>query len=86
MFGSHIRGGDLGVILEVRGGWSLMTSQVLGDRLIFEVNDHRREIINIGRRSPAFPVTPPDVRVRTGRFGGLSYRLPVNLGISSESK
>src|SRR5689334_4019798 len=40
--------------------------------------------INIGRRSPAFPVTPPGVRVRTGRFGGLSYRPPVNLGIPSE--
>ena len=42
--------------------------------------------IDIGRRSPAFPVTPPGVRVRTGRFGGLSYRPPVNLGIPSESK
>jgi hypothetical protein len=42
--------------------------------------------INIGRRSPAFPVTPPGVRVRTGRFGGLSYRPPVNLGSPSESK
>ena len=36
--------------------------------------------IYIGRRSPAFPVTPPGVRVRTGRFGGLSDRT-VNLGI-----
>ncbi len=42
--------------------------------------------INIGRLSPAFPVTPPGVRVRTGRFGGLSYRLAVNFGIPSESK
>jgi len=42
--------------------------------------------IDIGRRSPTFPVTPPGVRVRTGRFGGLSYRLTVNLGIPSESK
>jgi hypothetical protein len=42
--------------------------------------------MNIGRLSPAFPVTPPGVRVRTGRFGGLSYRLTVNLGIPSESK
>ena len=41
--------------------------------------------INIGRRSPAFPVTPPYVRVRIRRFGGLSYRPPVNLGIPSES-
>jgi hypothetical protein len=42
--------------------------------------------IYIGRRSPAFPVTPPYVRVRIRRFGGLSYRPPVNLGIPSESK
>ena len=42
--------------------------------------------MNIGRLSPASPVTPPGVRVRTGRFGGLSYRLTVNLGIPSESK
>jgi hypothetical protein len=43
-------------------------------------------IINIGRLSPAFPVTPPDMRVRIRRFGGLSYRPAVNLGIPSESK
>jgi len=42
--------------------------------------------ICIGRRSPAFPATPPDMRVRIRRFGGLSYRPPVNLGILSESK
>jgi hypothetical protein len=42
--------------------------------------------IDIGRLSPAFPVTPPDMRVRIRRFGGLSYRPPVNLGIPSESK
>src|ERR1039457_1561471 len=41
---------------------------------------------DIGRRSPAFPVTPPYVRVRIRRFGGLSYLPPVNLGIPSESK
>ncbi len=46
----------------------------------------RRSRIDIGRRSPAFPVTPPYVRVRIRRFGGLSYRPPVNLGIPSESK
>ena len=28
--------------------------------------------IDIGRRSPAVPVTPPYVRVRIRRFGGLS--------------
>src|SRR5947208_14154135 len=44
-----------------------------------------RTTINIGRLSPAFPVTPPDMRVRIRRFGGLSYRPPVNLGIPSES-
>ena len=43
-------------------------------------------VINIGRLSPAFPVTPPDMRVRIRRFGGLSYRPAVNLGIPSESK
>ena len=42
--------------------------------------------IDIGRLSQAFPVTPPGVRVRTGRFGGLSYGRTVNLGIPSESK
>jgi uncharacterized protein YbjT (DUF2867 family) len=42
--------------------------------------------ICIGRRSPAFPATPPYVRVRIRRFGGLSYRPPVNLGTPSESK
>jgi hypothetical protein len=42
--------------------------------------------IDIGRLSPAFPVTPPDMRVRIRRFGGLSYRAAVNRGIPSESK
>ncbi len=42
--------------------------------------------IDIGKRSPAFPVTPPYVRVRIRRFGGLSYQRTVNLGIPSESK
>ena len=32
------------------------------------------------------PPTPPDMRVRIRRFGGLSYRRTVNLGIPSESK
>jgi (1->4)-alpha-D-glucan 1-alpha-D-glucosylmutase len=45
-----------------------------------------RHRFDIGRLSPAFPVTPPDMRVRIRRFGGLSYRQPVNLGIPSESK
>ena len=34
--------------------------------------------IDIGRRSPVVPVTPPCVRVRTRRFGGLSYRPEAN--------
>jgi len=42
--------------------------------------------IDIGKRSPAFPVTPPYVRVRIRRFGGLSDYRTVNLGIPSESK
>jgi hypothetical protein len=29
-------------------------------------------LIDIGKRSPAVPVTPPYVRVRIRRFGGLS--------------
>jgi hypothetical protein len=29
-------------------------------------------LIDIGKRLPAFPVTPPYVRVRMRRFGGLS--------------
>ena len=31
-----------------------------------------RPTIDIGRRSPAFPVTPPYIRIRIRRFGGLS--------------
>ncbi len=42
--------------------------------------------IDIGKRSPAVPVTPPYVRVRIRRFGGLSDYRTVNLGIPSESK
>ena len=45
-----------------------------------------RHTIDIGKRSPAVPVTPPYVRVRIRRFGELSYRLTVNLGIRSRSK
>ena len=43
-------------------------------------------LIDIGKRLPAFPVTPPHVRVRIRRFGGLSYRATVNLASPSESK
>ena len=32
------------------------------------------------------PPTPPYMRVRIRRFGELSYRLTINLGIPSESK
>ena len=42
--------------------------------------------IDIGRRLPVFPVTPPYVRVRIRRFGGLSYRVPNSWGIPSEEK
>ena len=41
--------------------------------------------IDIGRPSPAFPVTPPCVRVRTRRFGELSY-LTTKLGSPSDTK
>jgi|GEM_PF-2930793 hypothetical protein len=49
-------------------------------------NGSCRFIIDIGGRSPAFPVTPPHMRVRIRRFGGLSYGRTVNLGIPNESK
>ena len=52
----------------------------------FRSGTRKDAVIDIGRLSPAFPVTPPDMRVRIRRFGGLSYRMPVNLGIPSESK
>ncbi len=42
--------------------------------------------IDIGRRSPAFLVTPPYTRVRIRRFGWRSYRAAVNLGIPSGPK
>ena len=32
------------------------------------------------------PPTPPDMRFRIRRFGGLSYTRTINLGIPSESK
>ena len=43
-------------------------------------------LIDIGKRSPAVPVTSPYVRVRIRRFGGLNYRHPVKGGIPSEAK
>jgi hypothetical protein len=39
----------------------------------------------MGKPRDSSPPTPPDVRVRIRRFGGLSYRPPVNLGIPSEA-
>jgi hypothetical protein len=39
-------------------------------------------MILVGNRKP----TPPDMRVRIRRFGGLSYRFTVKRGIPSESK
>ena len=42
--------------------------------------------IDIGERSPTFPVTPPYMRVRIRRFGGLSDQRTVNRGSPSESK
>jgi hypothetical protein len=33
----------------------------------------------------AFPITPPDMRVRVQWFGGLSYRQPGKRGIPGES-
>ncbi len=38
--------------------------------------------IDIGRRSPAFPVTPPYIRIRIRRFGGLSDWAPGQTALS----
>ena len=51
----------------------------LGEPLVKENRDRRKP------RGFA-PPTPPDMRVRIRRFGGLSYSRTVNLGIPSESK
>jgi hypothetical protein len=62
------------------------------DRSLAEIKTEPKKLavdarrMDIGRLSPAFPVTPPYVRVRIRRFGGLSYRATVNLGSPSESK
>ena len=48
--------------------------------------EYARYTIDIGKRSPAGPVTSPYVRVRIRRFGGLSYRRALNGGIPSEAK
>jgi hypothetical protein len=42
--------------------------------------------IDIGRPSQAFPVTPPCIRVRTRRFGGLGDYVGTKEGIPSFSK
>ena len=47
---------------------------------ILNVNQDRGEPHN------SSPPTPPDMRVRIRRFGGLSNQRTVNLGIPSESK
>ena len=39
-----------------------------------------------GKPRGSAPPTPPDMRVRIRRFGGLSNHRTVNLGILSESK
>ena len=47
-------------------------TRIAGRRPRFQAHARLRNPIDIGRRSPAFPVTPPYVRVRIRRFGGLS--------------
>ena len=44
--------------------------------------------IDMGRQLPAVPVTPPYVRIRIRRFGGLSYwpLAPFSRGMPSEAK
>jgi len=67
----------------IRGGGGGIPESLLLSRLGGTAHGQK---IDIGRRSPAFPVTPPYVRVRIRRFGGLSYQRTVNRGIPSESK
>ena len=55
-------------------------------QIVFDEGKGLSTEIDIGRRSLAFPVTPPCVRVRTRRFGGLSYRPAANFGSPKESK
>ena len=56
------------------GRMKLRSEQGEGSEFIFALprTSHPAHPIHIGRQSPAFPVTPPCVRVRTRRFGGLS--------------
>jgi hypothetical protein len=63
-----------------------LAGQTAAVMMIMRPSDATLSRIDIGRLLPAFPVTPPDMRVRIRRFGGLSYRPTVNLGIPSESK
>ena len=48
--------------------------------------DGRTENRDRGKPRGSTPPTPPDMRVRIRRFGGLSYYPPVKLGIPSELK
>ncbi len=62
-------------LFERRGGFaprSEFPSHLFGAEAEGPVGTRTGKTIDIGRRSPAFPVTPPYVRVRIRRFGGLS--------------
>jgi hypothetical protein len=47
-------------------------SKLSGTRNNMEESGKSTVLIDIGKRSPAVPVTPPYMRVRIRRFGGLS--------------
>ncbi len=47
----------------------------------FDLNNRDR-----GEPHSSTPPTPPDMRVRIRRFGGLSHKRSINRGIPSESK
>jgi hypothetical protein len=68
------------VALKVGRGNGLREDCIERKRAKFKVQ------IDIGRRSPAGPVTSPYVRVRIRRFGRLSDQLPVKDGIPSKAK
>jgi len=69
--------------LEIPAGNTGLCAELADDLWKFLATEAQ---IDIGRRSPAVPVTAPYVRVRIRRFGGLSYRQAVKGGIPSEAK
>ena len=65
---------------------SLHLHQVVKRTFTFQAVAHARHNRDRGRPRDLSPPTPPDMRVRIRRFGGLSHQRTANLGIPSESK